>query len=140
MTRQDKQFCGSIGVRFDTKRTKIELARAELHGGPNGRFRVRVDRRWYDAADGRHLYLCRDDVAALAAELAIDGELEAIYPPDMPVKSRVRVPRGIPGASPYWMGYTAGEPIRADDGCWWVAVSTYGGVEMHKVDNLVRVY
>ena len=48
MTRSDKKFCGSIGVRFCTIRMKIELSPAENHGGPAGRFRVRLDRRWYD--------------------------------------------------------------------------------------------
>ena len=45
MTRPDKQFCGSIGVRFGTSRVKIELSPAENHGGPAGHFRVRLDRR-----------------------------------------------------------------------------------------------
>lgn len=138
MTRPDKIFCGSIGVRFGTNRVKIELARAENHGGPVGRFRVRVDRRWYDRADGRHLYLSPAEAVALAAELATGGELSPATPPDLPVKSRVKVPRGVPGASPYWSGYVASAPIRADDGRWWVAVIVYGGVEMHAADILVR--
>ena len=138
MTRPDKIFCGSIGVRFDTKRIKVELSPAENHGGPAGRYRVRVDRRWYDRADGRHLYLSPADVAALAAELAAGGQIAQVSAPDLPVKTRVRVPRGIPGASPVWVGYTATEPILAADGRWFVAVSMYGGVEMHPVDNLTR--
>lgn len=138
MTRPDKQFCGSIGVRFDTKRTKIELAPAENHGGPAGCYRVRIDRRWYDRADGQHLYLSAAEVTALAVELATGGETAPVVAPDMPVKSRVRVPRGIPGVSPVWVGYTATEPILAADGRWFVAVSMYGGVEMHPVDNLTR--
>ena len=36
MIRPDKQFCGSIGVRFGTIRMKIELSPAENHGGPAG--------------------------------------------------------------------------------------------------------
>ena len=138
MTRPDKQFCGSIGVRFDTKRIKIELSPAENHGGPAGRYRVRVDRRWYDRMDGQHLYLSPDEVAAIAAELAAGGGIAPVVVPDLPVKTRVRVPRGIPGASPVWAGYTATEPILAANGHWFVAVTLYGGVEMHPVDNLTR--
>ena len=138
MTRPDKVFCGSIGVRFGTTRTKIELSPAENHGGPPGLFRVRVNRRWYDMADGRHLYLGPAEVAALAAELATGGECTQVEPPVLPVKSRVRVPRGVPGSSPVWTGYTATDPILAADGRWYVAVVVYGGVEFHPVNNLVR--
>ena len=137
MTRRDRKFCGSIGVRFGTSRAKIELSPAENHGGPAGRFRVRLDRRWYDLED-RKLFLCADEVAALAAEFAAGGKIAPAAVPDLPVKARVKVPRGIPGASPYWSGYVASAPIRADDGRWWVAVVIYGGVEMHAADTLVR--
>lgn len=137
MTRRDRKFCGSIGVRFGTSRAKIELSPAENHGGPAGRFRVRLDRRWYDLED-RKLFLCADEVAALAADIAAGGEIIPVAVPDLPVKARVKVPRGIPGASPYWSGYVASAPIRADDGRWWVAVVVYGGVEMHAADTLVR--
>lgn len=137
MTRPDKIFCGSIGVRFGTIRMKIELSPAENHGGPAGRFRVRLDRRWYDLED-RKLFLCADEVAALAAEFAAGGEITPVTVPDLPVKTRVKVPRGVPGASPVWTGYVASAPIRAADGRWYVAVMVYGGVELHPVDNLVR--
>lgn len=137
MIRPDKIFCGSIGVRFGTNRMKIELSPAENHGGPAGRFRVRLDRRWYDLED-RKLFFCPDEVAALAAEFAVGGEIAPVAMPDLPVKARVKVPRGVPGASQYWSGYVASAPIRADDGRWWVAVIVYGGVEMHATDTLVR--
>lgn len=137
MTRPDKKFCGSIGVRFGTIRMKIELSPAENHGGPAGRFRVRLDRRWYDLED-RKLFLCPGEVAALAAEFAAGGEIAPVAMPDLPVKARVKVPRGIPGASPVWTGYVASAPIRAADGLWYVAVMLYGGVELHPVDHLVR--
>jgi len=134
MTRPDKKFCGSIGVRFGTRRIKIELSPAENHGGPAGRFRVRLDRRWYDL-DDRKLFLCPGEVAALAAEFAAGGEITPVTVPDLPVKTRVKVPRGVPGV---WTGYVASAPIRADDGRWYVAVMLYGGVELHPVDHLVR--
>lgn len=137
MTRPDKIFCGSIGVRFGTSRMKIELSPAENHGGSAGRFRVRLDRRWYDLED-RKLFLCADEVATLAAEFAAGGEIAPVAVPDLPVKARVKVPRGVPGASPYWSGYVASAPIRADAGRWYVAVMLYGGVELHPVDHLVR--
>ena len=137
MTRPDKKFCGSISVRFCTIRMKIELSPAENHGGPAGRFRVRLDRRWYDL-ENRKLFLCPGEVAALAAEFAAGGEIAPVAMPDLPVKARVKVPRGIPGASPYWSGYVASAPIRAADGRWWVAVVVYGGVEIHAADTLVR--
>lgn len=66
------------------------------------------------------------------------GEITPVTVPDLPVKTRVKVPRGVPGASPVWTGYVASAPIRAADGLWYVAVMVYGGVELHPVDNLVR--
>ena len=117
---------------------KIELSPAEKHGGPAGRFRVRLDRRWYDLGEDQKLFLCADEVAALAAEFAAGGEIAPVAMPDLPVKARVKVPRGIPGASPVWTGYVASAPIRAADGLWYVAVMLYGGVELHPVDHLVR--
>ena len=131
MTRPDKIFCGSIGVRFGTNRAKIELSPAENHGGPAGRFRVRLDRRWYDL-DDRKLFLCPGELCGKG------GEITPVTVPDLPVKTRVKVPRGVPGASPVWTGYVASAPIRAADGLWYVAVMVYGGVELHPVDNLVR--
>lgn len=99
MTRPDKVFCGSIGVRFGTNRMKIELSPAENHGGPAGRFRVRLDRRWYDLGEDQKLFLCPDEVAALAAEFAAGGEISPVSVPDLPIKTRVRVPRGIRGST-----------------------------------------
>ena len=60
MTRPDKKFCGSIGVRFGTILMNNDLSPAENHGGPAGRFRVRLDRRWYDLEDQK-LFLCADE-------------------------------------------------------------------------------
>ena len=46
MTRLDKNFGGSIARLVLIG--EDELSPAENHGGPAGRFRVRLDRRWYD--------------------------------------------------------------------------------------------
>lgn len=79
-----------------------------------------------------------DFESGMLAGFAVSGEITPVTVPDLPVKTRVRVPRGVPGASPVWTGYVASVPIRAADGLWYVAVMLYGGVELHPVDNLVR--
>ena len=136
MTRPDKIFCGSIGVRFGTNRMKIELSPAENHGGPAGRFRVRLDRRWYDLED-RKLFLCPGEVAALAAEFAAGGEIMPVTVPDLPRKTRVKVPRRARRVSSL-DGLRRQRARPGHDGRWYVAVMLYGGVELHPVDYLVR--
>ena len=49
---QKRKFSAQIRVRFNTTTTRIELADATPFGGPTGTYRMRVDRRWCDAADG----------------------------------------------------------------------------------------
>ena len=69
--KDNRKFTGSMSVRIDTRRVKLELSPAPLHGGPEGMYRVRVDRRWLDAEDGKTRFMDRIEIANLAARIAL---------------------------------------------------------------------
>lgn len=141
MPRTSRQFCASISVRFDTRRTKIELSPALLHGGPKGLYRVRVNRKWIDAptdADGGPLFFSQTGLAQLAAHLAFGGEAEPASLPDIPRGSRVRVSIEREGEILREQGFTLAPPIFGFDGRVYVAVSTYSfGATMCCIDDLI---
>ncbi len=121
----NRKFSSSISVRIGTSRVKLELSPASLHAGPEGMFRVRMQRRWLDTPEGKARFLDRADLAALVAELALGEVPEAGPMPDFPYATRVALAseddRHLDA-----MGFTTSPPIRAQDGLWYVAVSTYG--------------
>lgn len=138
MPRTPRQFCASIGVRFDTRRTKIELSPAPLHGGPEGQFRVRVNRRWMDAPEGGHLFFTEAGLAHLAARLAFGSDPESSTMPVIPPKTRVSVVIDEDGATRHEQGFTLAPPMQALDGRVYVALFCYSlGAVMHPVDALI---
>ena len=121
-----RKFIGSMSVRIDTRRVKLELSPAPPHGGPEGMYRVRVDRRWLDAEDGEPRFLDREGLARLAADMALNA-LEAPTPaPDIPCPSRVSVRTWKDDMPCYEGTWTNTPPIRAYDGRWVVNVSLGG--------------
>lgn len=69
---QKRKFSAQIRVRFNTTTTRIELADATAFGGPTGTYRMRVDRRWCDAADvAEGKYIPRDMVEQELAARAV---------------------------------------------------------------------
>lgn len=126
MPADNRKFCGSISVRIGTRRVKLELAPAPDYGGPEGMYRVRIDRRWLDAEGGEPRFLDREGLARLAADMALDA-LETPAPaPDIPCPSRVSV-RFWKDDLPHYEGtWTNTPPIRAYDGRWVVNVSLGG--------------
>lgn len=123
MRKDNRSFCASISVRNGASRMKLELSPASLYGGPEDRYRVRLNRRWLDTEDGAPRFFDRDGLASLAAELALCG-LEAPAPaPSIPCNSRVSVRR----ADGFFEGtWTNSEPILDYTGRWVVNVSLGG--------------
>lgn len=140
MPRKPRQFCASMGVRFGTRRTKIELSPAEQHGGPEGQFRVRVNRRWFDAPDGSYLYFNEFGLAHLAARLAFGAESEPPAAPDIAAKTRVSVRAETEGIERHLCGWTLTPPVLALDGRWMIAVNLYDGPAFVPVADIVGVY
>lgn len=111
--------------------TKVELYPAEAWAGrpgaEPGRFRVRVNRVW-DQAAGKWTFRTMDSVLQLLRELSTaalgGGETEEPKPPRLPKGSRIRVPTGeiVGGEALYEWTFTSSEPFQGVDGGWWVFV------------------
>lgn len=141
-------FTASFSVRFGTQRIRFELSPAPLHGGGEGLFRVRINRRWHDGADGQPLFLDQSMLAALLAQTALGDmpapPLPAPLPP-MPAlsnKMRISVPlEQDKGGMPRYEGtWTHSPPILAHDGRWMIAVFLLGkGVVFVPCDDVIPV-
>lgn len=138
----NRKFCATICVKSGTTRARLELADAARHGGPAGRYRVRIDRRWHDQPEGADAWLDPTGVGTLVAELLSGAGLPDAVPPrpDLPRGTRVSAPNGREvGGLPMRDGTrTATEPVLGYDGRWLVGVILCGrGVVMVPVDDLV---
>ena len=127
MPQDKRKFTGSISVRIDTVRCKLELSPAPLHGGPEGFYRVRLGRRWLDTTDHTPRFFDRNGLARLAAETAL-STLEVPLPaPDIPYPARVTV-RLWRDDMPHYIGtYTKTPPILSYEGIWVVAIVDQNG-------------
>lgn len=118
----NRKFCGSISVRIGTRRVKLELSPAPLHGGPEGFYRVRQARRWVDAPDGGPRFLDAAGIARLAAETALCAVEQPAPAPSLPYPSRVTVRRWKGDMPDYYGTWTCTPPILDYGGVWRVAV------------------
>lgn len=120
MRKDNRKFCASISVRNGEERAKVELSPAPLHEGPEGFYRVRLNRRWLDTEDGASRFFDRNGIARLAAELALCGLETPSQAPSIPCNSRVSVRRADGLYEGTW---TNTEPILDYAGRWMVNVS-----------------
>lgn len=135
MSTDHRRFFASFCVRFDTTRVRFELSPAPDHGGPEGLFRVRQNRRWLDDSNGGHLYFDRDRLAALLAG-SVFGILPDSAPmPDVPARARVSVCRMVDGEPYHEGGWTVSPPILGANGRWMVAVNLADGTAFVPVDD-----
>lgn len=156
-----RKFMATVCVKSGTTRARLELADAARHGGPAGRYRVRIDRRWHDQPDGADAsllspsvglargarptaaaWLDPTDVGTLVAALLAGSSVPDAVPPrpDLPRGTRVSAPNGREsGGLPMRDSTrTATEPVLGYDGRWLVGVILCGrGVVMVPVDDLV---
>lgn len=127
MAQDNRQFVGSVSIRIEDVRTKLELSPAELHGGEEGLFRVRVKRRWLDSPEGKPLFFDKVRLAELIAGYVF-ADAVATLPetaPDIPRGSRVSVKFWHEG-NPHSEGiFTSTPPFRGFDGRFYVFVMTY---------------
>ena len=120
-----RKFCGSISVRIDTERVKLELSPAPLYGGTEGMYRVRAARRWLDHA-GAPRFFDRAGLAALIVECALGGLSEPPAPPEIPYPSRVSVKVWQDGLPDWLCAWTTTPPLLDYLGRWVVCVSLNG--------------
>ncbi len=124
---QKRKFSAQIRVRFNTTTTRIELADATPFGGPTGTYRMRVDRRWCDAADGAPWFINRQDLGTLTTRIAMGTFAEPSPRPELTARQRVRAFSGIAedGTRKYELTWTLTPPILGADGRWHIAVNSY---------------
>jgi hypothetical protein len=125
-SKDKREICGSISVRIDTMRRKIELSPAEIYGGEEGLYRVRIKRRWLTGPDGEPLFFDRIRLAELLAAYAFREEVIDLpeAAPHLPRNSRVTV-NFWHKDMPHCEGvYTATPPWRGFDGKFYVHVMT----------------
>lgn len=130
-----RTFCASFSVRIDTRRVRFELAPAPEYGGPEGTFRVRVDRRWHDSPDGEPWFFDRAQLAGLVAGATLGVLPEPAPMPEIPVRSRVTVRQVRDGEPCHEGGWTVSPPVLAASGRWVVAVNLADGTAFVPVDD-----
>lgn len=144
---EKRKFSSSICVKIDAKTLfKIELFPAEQWAESaqaaedlSECYRLRVNRRWHDEPDGRHVYLDVVQVAALAAALAAGQDIALPPEPVLPRGSAVSayIRRTADGAREPVGTHTVTEPFRGYDGRWYVGVISYGkGTLMVPVEDV----
>lgn len=127
MCTDNRKFSGSVSIRVEDTRSKLELSPAELHGGEEGLFRVRIKRRWLDSPEGKPLFFDKVRLAELIAG-HVFADAVATLPetaPDIPRNTRVSVKfwhDDMPHSEGAW---TASPPYRGFDGQFYVWVMTY---------------
>lgn len=120
----NRLFSATVSARIGSRRVRLELSPAPLYGGQEGFYRVRVDRRWHDTADGKPMFMSADDVAAFIGHAVFEGDPSPKPAPAIPVGSRVTA-RLWNDAEPEFLGtWTLSPPVLTHDGRWHVLVST----------------
>ena len=165
MPKDKREFVGSVSIRVEETRRRLELAPAETYGGPEGLFRVRMGRRWVNAdglclsrsqgdaggkaprpkrgtPEGKPLFFDRARLADLIAAHAFGESVTALpeSAPDLPRNSRVTVKfqhRGLPWSEGV---FTSSPPWRGFDGRYyvWVMTCAEGFIAVPTDDVIVR--
>lgn len=133
---EKRQAWKTVCVWFRAKQEfRFELfASEQWPDGAPGRYRVRLDRRWLDGADGGRLYLDAAGIGALLAERLGGPKLAEEAAPDLRPGQPVRVLNGrtAEGVGPLFdLTRVASAPIRGFDGRWYVAVVLMGRGLVH---------
>lgn len=132
-----RKFIASFSVRIDTRRARFELSPGPLHGGPEGSFRVRIDRRWHDGPDGGPIFLDRARLVDLVVGMALGDMPEPAQDPCIPRGTRVSVRFEKGGVNRVEGGFTVAPAVLAHDGRWVVPVTMYGGTRYIPVEDIV---
>ncbi len=121
-----RHFTASCLLKVDGRPVRIQCSPASLYGGPEGLWRVRVNRRWHDGKDGNPMFLDRTGLAALLADMLGTTQKKPTPRPELQADARVSVLVWQGNEPQTYQGWTYSEPIRADDGCWYVLVGADG--------------
>lgn len=137
---EHRKFDSVICVKKGAKTVvKIERFPAEQwEKSAQGRFRLRINRRWHDGPDGEMVFLDMAQAWELAAKLDAGESVDLVPAPDLPRGTPVRVPtRQLDGEQLYEVSRTHTTPMRGHDGRWYVNVTLFDkGSVMVAVDTL----
>lgn len=127
---EKRKFDLVICVKINAKAAfKIELFDAsQWSESAQGRYRLRINRRWHNAPDGKHIYLDMVQVVALVGSLAQGKGLSLDPAPNIPRGTPVSVANGGSHCGIAWrdVTHTATPTIQGYDGRWYVGVVVYG--------------
>lgn len=122
-----RKITASCLLKVNGRAVRVQLSPASIYGGPEGAYRVRVNRVWRNGYDGNPLFVDRGALAALLADALYGVPLLDAPVPDLPRDARVCVNiRRDEDVYDKADGWTYSTPIRADDGQWYVLVSAQG--------------
>lgn len=122
-----RKITASCLLKVNGRAVRVQLSPAPVYGGPEGAYRVRVNRVWRNGYDGNPLFVDRAALAALLADMLHAAPAPCAPCPDLPADARVSVTiRRGEDAFEIVPGWTYSTPIRADDGQWYVVVSAQG--------------
>ncbi len=122
-----RKITASCLLKVNGRAVRVQLSPAVIYGGPEGAYRVRVNRVWRNGHDGNPLFVDRAALAALLAEMLRAAPAPGVPCPDLPADARVSVTiRRGEDVFEIVPGWTYSAPIRADDGQWYVLVSAGG--------------
>lgn len=120
-----RKFATSFSVKVGTQRTRVELSEAPVYGGPEGLYRVRINRRWHDCPDGSPRFMDRATIAALVVDMSL-SELAPLPPcPAYHPKARASVRYTEHGIERCEQATLKSQPVRLYDGKIYVCVHTY---------------
>ena len=122
-----RKITASCLLKVNGRAVRVQLSPAVIYGGPEGAYRVRVNRVWRNGHDGNPFFVDRAALAALLADVLCGVPLLDVPAPDLPADARVSVTiRRGEDVFEIVPGWTYSVPIRADDGQWYVLVSAGG--------------
>lgn len=139
---EKRTFKSVICVKIGAKTMfKIELfPAAQWSESAQGRYRLRINRRWHDLPDGGHAYLDLEQAYLLAATLAKGQDIKLPPAPGLPRGTSVSVASGRSHCDIVWRDVTRTitPPILGHDGRWYVGILSWArGVEFVAVDDLI---
>lgn len=127
---EHRKFSSVICVKTGAKTAaKIELFPAEQWlESAQGRYRLRINRRWHDFPEGGMAFLDARQVSDLVAGLATGESPDLATAPDLECGTPVSVPNGriLAGEAMRDVTRTATPLIRAYDGEWYAGVHLVG--------------
>lgn len=125
-TESKQLFNGSISIFLSaiSRRVRIELSDAQLHGGDKGFYRIRLDRRWVNAPNNEKLFFNKNKLSNYISGLFF-GTDEVDELPNWKSGDRVSVKFFHNKSLVHERVFINTPPIRAYNGIVYIGVRTF---------------